>query len=224
MKDSEAITDWVDVDLELVGRPPGPIGSRAHVVILRERAGARRLAIYVGASEAAWLNQRRLGAEMPRPDPYDLMAALVNAGEVEVQAVRVRGLHRQTFLAEVCLGNGTVIDTRPSDALNLALALSRPIRVHESLLADEAMQALDPDVLVLPEQVVSSTPEDVSAFFRDEHGVELGPMTVDRVVAAWWQDVSIEVAGRGVVDDIPKRVTAARTEFQTWLATRAERQ
>jgi bifunctional DNase/RNase len=94
----------------------------------------RRLRIGVGDAEAAALGFSLQGIEFPRPMTYQLMAALVAASGSAVRSVRVTGVRDGVFYAEVMLRGGTVVDARPSDALNLAAITGAPVAVASGLL------------------------------------------------------------------------------------------
>lgn len=106
------------------------------MILLRERDGDRILPIWTGAPEAAALAVRRSATTLPRPLPYDLMAALLGAVDVHVERVVIECLRENTYYATVTVmsqGDSHEIDARPSDALNLALRAGAPIQVSSDL-------------------------------------------------------------------------------------------
>ncbi len=129
----------VDVDVIDVRREPafGPGAARAHVVVLRERAGQRTLPIFIGEPEGRALVSNLTGRQTPRPMTYQMAASLVGALSGAVTEVRVVRLSESTFIAEVVLqgpSGANVVDARPSDAINLALLMGAPVRVSDELL------------------------------------------------------------------------------------------
>src|SRR5207244_3377363 len=129
------------------GEPPRLASKQLHVVVLRERDGERRLAIWVGAFEGDALALHLGGESMPRPLTADLMARLLEATGGRVDHVRVSSLRDKTFYAVVAVGVGDrldELDARPSDAFNLAARVGAPIFVDEHVL-DHA--GLLPDAL-----------------------------------------------------------------------------
>jgi uncharacterized protein len=108
------------------------------IILLKEQAGTRAVAIWVGPYEAAnillGLEQRSL----PRPLTYDLTKALLDLGQTTLERAVVQRLHENTFYGNLIVKVGEAtseIDCRPSDAINLALRLEAPIFV-----ADEVME------------------------------------------------------------------------------------
>jgi len=101
----------------------------------------RRVEIFIGNYEAfsiLWeLNEKK----PPRPMTHDLLAGIIQALEIKVGGVFITELHDNTFYAEIHLkkNNDVIdIDTRPSDAVAIALRVKAPIFVSESLLYDES--------------------------------------------------------------------------------------
>lgn len=109
-----------------------------HVVLLEERDGARRLPIWIGAPEATTLAARLHDVEAPRPGTYRFAADLLAAAGSGLEEVRIVRLADTVFYAEARLRGGSVVDARPSDALNLALVAGAPILVDEGVLAQAA--------------------------------------------------------------------------------------
>jgi bifunctional DNase/RNase len=107
-----------------------------HILILA--GDGRELKIWVGEPEATSIAVALEAVELPRPTSYDLTAALLKAGGTAVRDVRVSRLAERTFYAEVVLADGTEVDARPSDAINLALVTGAPILISEDVLAEAA--------------------------------------------------------------------------------------
>ena len=113
------------------------------IVLLRERAGARVLPIWVGAPEGDALALHRAAEVLPRPLTADLMARLVEAAGSRVERVAVTRLEDKTFYATIAVAGGKEIDARPSDALNLAVRTAAPIFVDESVLQEAGVDAAE---------------------------------------------------------------------------------
>src|ERR671918_683062 len=133
-------------------------GSEAPVVLLREQhAPYRVLPIFVGPREAMAIALALSGQSPPRPLTHDLWAALIEALDSRVDHVEVTDVPQGTFLAELAVRGprGAVnLDSRPSDAIALALRLDAPLFASDAVL-DEAGalisveggdQAIDEDV------------------------------------------------------------------------------
>ena len=139
----------------------------SHVVFLEEEDGPRRLPIWVGAAEATTLALRLRDVELPRPGTYELAGELLRAAGAHLREVRIVALTESVFYAEAVLGDGTTVDARPSDALNLALVAGAPVLVDEAVLeraasneaelGEELAQALGSqrDANVIAEEVSS---------------------------------------------------------------------
>jgi RNA polymerase sigma factor (sigma-70 family) len=132
--------NWLEVEVSEVRRARGDDPTRRlHAIVLKERAGERLLPIYTGPSEAVALACTLEAVEMPRPMTYQMAANLLGAAGSRVVEVRITRLVESTFYALVVIDGpvGRVeVDTRPSDALNLALISSAPIRVDARLIDD----------------------------------------------------------------------------------------
>ena len=114
------------------------MASGGSVVLLREHEEPHRLLpIFVGHAEAAAIAVAVSGQPTPRPLTHDLMAALVESFEGHVDAVEVTDLDEGTFLAALAVhgaGGARRVDTRPSDAIALAVRLDVPLFVSEHVL------------------------------------------------------------------------------------------
>jgi hypothetical protein len=139
----EETTGWVEVRVEDVRwAPAGDELPEQHVVLLAEVDGERRLPIWVGPFEGTALAMSLQGAELPRPDPYRLAAGLLAAAGATLREARVVRLTEGTFYAEVVVAGGDgeeQVDARPSDALNLALLLGKPVRVDPAIFDQVAV-------------------------------------------------------------------------------------
>lgn len=111
-----------------------------HVVTVESEAGDV-VPIWIGPSEAIALALRLSGTPTPRPLTYDTMASLVRAADGRIIEVFLTRLQDFTYYAEAVVEGSTGtsrVDLRPSDALNLALAVDVPIRTTRDLLDDVA--------------------------------------------------------------------------------------
>jgi len=115
------------------------------VVILKEKMADRYLPIWIGPSEADAIAVKLQGVNVPRPLTHDLLRSIVDALGASVRSVIVTNLKNDTFYAKIALdvdGGQMEIDSRPSDALALAVRVEAPIFVEESVL-DKAGILLD---------------------------------------------------------------------------------
>ena len=131
--------EWVDASVTEVRRTDGEdVLARKYIMIVAERDGERRLPMWIGPAEAAALAMALESAEAPRPFTYKLAASLVDAAGSAIAEVRITSLISQVFYAAVIVrgpGGTREVDSRPSDAVNLALVTGAPIRVDSGLFS-----------------------------------------------------------------------------------------
>ncbi len=111
------------------------------IVILREMGGERALPIWVGIFEAHAIAREIESFQTPRPMTHDLIKNIINGVEGKVNRIVVNDLQDNTFFAEIRIqmnGSEVVIDSRPSDAIALALLTSAPIFAEEKVLEEMA--------------------------------------------------------------------------------------
>jgi uncharacterized protein len=140
------VADWVETEVVEVCRPDGPDHPllRPHVVVLRERNGTRRLPMYTGAAEAIALACSLDAGEEPRPRAYQLAANLLTAAGSRLTEVRVTTLADGVFYAVAVVetpDGAAEVNTRPSDAVNLAVLAGMPIRVDSAILDDPVVDS-----------------------------------------------------------------------------------
>jgi uncharacterized protein len=148
--------DLVLVELSTVGLDRA---AGAPIVLLRDPESGRILPIWIGPAEAQAIALALHGVNVPRPMTHDLMASLLSEIGARVEEVRVHDLRNGTYFATVRLHVGgdnplRDVDSRPSDALALALRTDAPIRVARRILVEApAFDFLAPEG---PDQVVQS--------------------------------------------------------------------
>ncbi len=121
--------------------------SNRHVVILKDTDGDRYLPIWIGAWEASAIAMRLQGLTAERPLTHDLFAAALERLGVRVTRVVISELADETYHARLHLERDGVqveVDSRPSDALALAVRAEVKIFADEEVLAQAALAA-DPD-------------------------------------------------------------------------------
>ncbi|MBI4285434.1 MAG: bifunctional nuclease family protein [Chloroflexi bacterium] len=115
------------------------------VVILKEKAAERYLPIWIGPAEADAIAVKLQGVSVPRPLTHDLLRSVIDALGASVNSIVVSDLLNDTFYAKLLLnvdGETMEVDSRPSDALALAVRTSVPIFVDD-LVLDRAGILLD---------------------------------------------------------------------------------
>jgi uncharacterized protein len=115
------------------------------VVILKEKTSDRYLPIWIGPAEADAIAVKLQGVTVPRPLTHDLLSSVIDTLGAAVSSIIVNDLKNDTFFAKVILeidGKHVEVDSRPSDALALAVRTGVPIFADESVL-DKAGILLD---------------------------------------------------------------------------------
>ena len=123
------------VSFDMVGKQP--------IVLLKSADTNRFLPIWIGHPEAAAILMRLQGASTPRPMTHDLMIDLL--GELDAQCTRIAitELRENTFFATITIQVGDReihIDSRPSDALALAVRSGAPIFAADDVLEGSAIE------------------------------------------------------------------------------------
>ena len=123
--------------VDLIGIQMDPF-TGASILVLREHDAPNRLMpIIVGGAEAASIAIAASGQTFPRPMTHDLMATLVESFDGHIDAVEVTDLQDGSLLASLAI-SGPIgerrLDTRPSDAIALAVRLHTPMYVSEHVL------------------------------------------------------------------------------------------
>ncbi len=115
------------------------------VVILKEKSAERYLPIWIGPAEADAIAVKLQGVSVPRPLTHDLLCSVIDSLGATVNSIIVSDLKNDTFYAKIVLsvdGEQMEIDSRPSDALALAVRTDVPIYVEDMVL-DKAGIMLD---------------------------------------------------------------------------------
>ncbi len=117
------------------------------VVILKEKAAERYLPIWIGPAEADAIAVKLQEHQVPRPLTHDLLGNIIGALGAAVSSIIVCDLQNDTFFAKIVLavdGNQIEIDSRPSDAIALAVRVKVPIFAEEIVL-EKAGIIIDPE-------------------------------------------------------------------------------
>ena len=133
------------VKISVKGLMLDPI-SNSPIVVLKDDAETTMLPIWVGVFEANAIALKLEGFETPRPLTHDLFHSVLTTLGLRVARVVVNELKESTFYARLfhtVEGREVEIDSRPSDAIALALRADAPIFVDQSVL-DHA-QTISPD-------------------------------------------------------------------------------
>jgi hypothetical protein len=119
--------------------------TRAPVLILSDRAGELMLPICIGLMEASAIATVRDGLSFPRPLTHDLFCQMFERLGATLDSVEITEIRDTTFHALLCFrvpGSQEIqhLDSRPSDAIAIALRFEAPIWVREEVLASAGVR------------------------------------------------------------------------------------
>jgi uncharacterized protein len=145
--------------------------TQHRVVILKEANAERYLPIWIGAYEADAIAVELQEVAVPRPLTHDLLRSVVGELGATVTGVLVNDLHDDTFFARIIMdfnGRHIEVDSRPSDAIALAVRVKSMIYVDEAVM-DKAGVVLSNDGKDQPalERTNSGVDDAKLAVFRD---------------------------------------------------------
>src|SRR5512137_2329353 len=116
------------------------------VVIRKETHGDGDVPIWIGPAEADAIALKLQGISVPRPLTHDLLFSILNALGAKIKSIFVNDLQNDTFYARIFVtanGKDLEIDSRPSDAIAIAVRAKVPIFAAEEVL-DKAGIIFDP--------------------------------------------------------------------------------
>ena len=126
----------MQIEMTIKGLMVDPI-TNMPIIILRDKDGQRVLPIWVGVFEANAIALQIENVTTPRPMTHDLLKSALQGLEAHVDKVLITDLKDNTFYALIYLshqGRSLPIDSRPSDAIALALRTGSPIFVNTDVL------------------------------------------------------------------------------------------
>ena len=133
----------MEVEMKIRGLMMDPV-TNMPIVVLKDPAGDAVLPIWVGIYEANAIALEIEKVATPRPMTHDLIKNVLTGLETKVHKVVVTELRDDTFFAVIWMErNGSVIsvDSRPSDALAVAMRLDCPIFVEDEVLKSSKLAA-----------------------------------------------------------------------------------
>jgi len=156
--------------------------SNHRVVVLKESDGERFLPIWIGPFEADAITIELQGVEVARPLTHDLLKSLIYLLGAEVTRIVINDLSNDTFFARIVLdaeGDEIEVDSRPSDAIALAVRCSVPLLVADHVM-DRAAIVPEDDASGESERAGGSAAEEGLDVFRDfVEGLDLGGLGGD---------------------------------------------
>jgi bifunctional DNase/RNase len=160
------------VSFDLVGKQP--------IVLLKTAEGNKFLPIWIGHPEAAAILMKLQSQAPPRPMTHDLLSDMLEQLEAQVVRITVTELRENTFYAQITVqqdGREIEVDSRPSDAIALAIRAEAPIFAADRVIEESAIEfegedvdqeVLDAEVAKFRHFLDEVTPED----FAVENGEE----------------------------------------------------
>jgi bifunctional DNase/RNase len=153
------------VSFDLVGKQP--------IVLLKTADGNKFLPIWIGHPEAAAILMKLQGASTPRPMTHDLVTEMLSQLDAQVVRITVTELRDSTFYAQITVaqdGSEIEIDSRPSDAIALAIRAEAPIFVADRVIEESAIEFEGEEVN--EEEIVSEFKHFLDSVTPDEFAVE----------------------------------------------------
>jgi bifunctional DNase/RNase len=123
------------VSFDLVGKQP--------IVLLKTAEGNKFLPIWIGHPEAAAILMKLQSAATPRPMTHDLVTDMLDQLGAQVIRITVTELRENTFYAQITVqqdGSEVEIDSRPSDAIALAIRADAPIFAADEVIEESAIE------------------------------------------------------------------------------------
>ena len=138
------------VQVDILGLSTNPASGGAYALILKEVNGNRRLPIIIGATEAQSIALEMEGIKPPRPLTHDLMKNIISAFGGELSDIVIDELRDGTFYAKLNI-DSQLIDSRPSDAIALAVRYGVQIFVASSVMDEAAFVPEEEDDDKIPQ-------------------------------------------------------------------------
>jgi len=164
------------VSFDLVGKQP--------IVLLKTADGNKFLPIWIGHPEAAAILMKLQSQAPPRPMTHDLLSDMLEQLGAQIVRITVTELRENTFYAQITLqqdGGEIEIDSRPSDAIALAIRAEAPIFAADRVIEESAIEfegeeidqdRLDEEVAKFRNFLDEVTPEDFAVEDEEEEEPE----------------------------------------------------
>lgn len=131
------------VEMKVIGIMIDPVNSTP-IVVLRDSEDKYTLPIWIGVAEASAIMMELEGVKSPRPNTHDLIKNIFTNLDIKLAKIEITELKDNTYYALLflkVLDKDVKIDSRPSDAIALALRMSASIYVHKSVL-DKSIESI----------------------------------------------------------------------------------
>ncbi|MGB9734710.1 MAG: bifunctional nuclease family protein [bacterium] len=131
------------IEMKVVGIMIDPVNSTP-IVVLRDNEDKYTLPIWIGVAEASAIMMELEGIKSPRPGTHDLIKSIFTNLNIKLTKIEITELKDNTYYAMLFLkisDKDIKIDSRPSDAIALALRMSASIYVHKAVL-DKSIESI----------------------------------------------------------------------------------
>lgn len=142
--------------------------SQHRVVILKDLVSERYLPIWIGPAEAEAITVELQHMSVARPLTHDLLKSVIHTMGGEIKYICITNLQDDIFYANIVVnqnGRELEIDSRPSDAIALAVRVDVPIYIAEKVM-DIAITP-DENVELIPEEAEAATDDEKLSLFKD---------------------------------------------------------
>jgi bifunctional DNase/RNase len=126
----------MEIEMKIKGLVVDPI-SKMHIVVLEDVNSERMLPIWIGVFEANAIALKIENISTPRPMTHDLLKSFLDKLNISIEKIVVNDVRDNTFFAQIHCRNkdqAMTIDSRPSDAIALALRVEAPIFVENEVV------------------------------------------------------------------------------------------
>ena len=117
-----------------------------YILLLKEINGNGTLPIWIGKPEADSIALALGKVETPRPLTHDLVKNITDSLKTTITKIIVTEIQDNTYYALICLNDGkkeTLVDSRPSDAVAVALRVNAPIFIEDSIMEHKSSDELE---------------------------------------------------------------------------------
>jgi uncharacterized protein len=192
------------IQVDIIGLSTSPSSGGAYALVLGEVDGNRRLPIIIGAFEAQAIALELEKIQPPRPMTHDLLRDAFEAVGAEILDVVIDELREGTFFAKVRYvhdGEEGQLDSRPSDAVALAVRVDAPIYVSPSVLNEAGIPTEDEGAMPMaeapqPEEVEERTATPMSRLEKIEDQLNQAIRDEDYERAAQLRDEIARIKGK----------------------------
>lgn len=153
------------VELEILGLSSNHSQSGSFTLVMGEVDGSRRLPIVIGMFEAQAIAIEIEKIIPNRPMTHDLFKSFADSFKFEIEKIVISDMKEGVFYAKIhCKSNSTMveIDSRPSDAIAIAVRFTAPIFCAEKVMSEAAIEFTEEDKKLESKKEVQSPPSKVS--------------------------------------------------------------